>query len=269
MVDVPHTRRLWMGWLAMGLVTAGCHSTTSMAEPLQNRSQTSKAAERDERTRDDVGPVRIAQLDATDPPVFVLRGKRLGPEKLVFLHGMCGHGLGYVQSFQHAAARKGTLIAPQADVECGDGPGAKWSQDVTALDARITAALRELGHTEPIVDVCVMGMSQGATRAAALARAFPERYTRLVSMGAPTRVDPGGLRHLRGAVLMVGERERKDLMRASEQALKRQGVPATSLIIPDADHAGMGPTPEQTMGEALDWLWQNSRPVAATPAVAK
>jgi hypothetical protein len=51
-------------------------------------------------------------------------------------------------------------------------------------------------------------------------------------------------------------------MLASERALGRKGVPTKSLIIPDADHAGMGPTPEQTMGEALDWLWENSRPAA-------
>ena len=97
-------------------------------------------------------------------------------------------------------------------------------------------------------------MSQGATRAAALVREFPERYTRLVSMGAPTEVETIGLDGLRGAVLMVGERERKDLMSASEKALQRKDVPATSMIIPDADHAGMGPRPEETMGEVLDWL---------------
>lgn len=263
-----HIKRLLSGWIALGLVTTGCHSTTSMAELAKSRAETSSAREPDVRSRD-VGRVKITQLEAADPPVFVLGGEGVGPDKLVFLHGMCGHGLGYVQSFQRAAASKGTLIAPQADVVCGDGPGAKWSLDVKALDARITAAFRQLGFAEPLVDVCVMGMSQGATRAAALARAFPERYTRLVSMGAPTRVEPGGLRHLRAAVLMVGERERKDLMRASEQALKRQGVPAISLVIPDADHAGMGPTPELTMGEALDWLWENSRASAVEAETTK
>lgn len=198
-------------------------------------------------------------LDETKPPIFVVRGTPIGESKLVFLHGMCGHGLGYAQSFQHAAADRGTLIAPQADVVCGEGPGAKWSQDVAALDARIVAAFRTLGFEEPIDDVCVLGMSQGATRAAALARTFPKRYTRLISMGAPTEVESTGLGHLRAAVLMVGERERKDLMRSSEQALQRKSVPAKSLVIPDADHAGMGPTPEKTMAEALGWLYENSR----------
>lgn len=241
----------------------GCNSAASMATPAKARSTQSTQPPVGtglEGSENAAGPIRIEILDATKPPIFVLRGHGVGSAKLVFLHGMCGHGLGYAQSFQQAAAQKGTLITPQADVVCGEGPGAKWSQDVAALDARITAAFTRLGHPEPITDVCVLGMSQGATRAAALARTYPQRYTRLVSMGAPTQVNVAGLQHLQAAVLMVGERERKDLMRASEQALHRIGVPATSLIIPNADHAGMGPTPEQTMSQALDWLWQNSKP---------
>jgi hypothetical protein len=42
--------------------------------------------------------------------------------------------------------------------------------------------------------------------------------------------------------------------------LKATGVPAIFMLIPQASHGAMGPTPERTMGEALDWLWQNSRP---------
>jgi pimeloyl-ACP methyl ester carboxylesterase len=252
------TTRKWVVAI-LTLFALGCESAASQARPTTtNRAEPEEVAARS--TARSSGPVRVEVLPAVEPPVFVLRGRDVGPDKLVFLHGMCGHGLGYAQSFQHAAARRGTLIAPQADVVCGEGPGAKWSQDVAALDARITAAFRALGFSEPITDICVLGMSQGATRAAALARAFPERYTRLVSMGAPTAVDPSGLTRLRSAVLMVGSRERKDLMRSSEQALQRKGVPAKSLVIPDADHAGMGPSPEQTMAEALGWLWDNARP---------
>lgn len=245
----------------LALLGLGCESAASQGRPAASHTETENALAPSGRQPRDTGPTRVEVLDGANPPVFVLRGRELGPSKLVFLHGMCGHGLGYAQSFQHAAAERGVLIAPQADVVCGEGPWAKWSQDVAALDARITAAFRMLGFEEPIDDISVLGMSQGATRAAALARAFPERYSRLVSMGAPTAVDPSGLSRLRAAVLMVGSRERKDLMRSSEQALRRRGVPATSLVIPDADHASMGPTPEQTMAAALGWLWDNSRPL--------
>lgn len=198
-------------------------------------------------------------LDANEsPPTFVMRGGPHGPARFVFLHGMCGHGLGYAQAFQFSAAKRASLIAPQGDVSCG-GPFSKWSADVVALDARITRAFRALGDPEPEGEVTIMGMSQGASRAVALARKYPQRYTRLVSMAAPEALKVGDLRSLKGAILMAGERDRQDLQRASARALKATGVPATFMLIPGAGHGAMGPTPERTMGEALDWLWENSK----------
>lgn len=202
------------------------------------------------------GPIRMEALrENAPPPTFVMRGAPRGPGRLVFLHGMCGHGLGYAQAFQFSAAKLGTLIAPQGDVSCG-GVWSKWSGDVAKLDARIVATFRELGHAEPIDDVTVIGMSMGATRAEQLVRRFPERYTRLIAMAAPSVVDARGLRQLRGAVLMAGERDRRDLMKASERVLRASGVPAQFMLIPEATHGAMGPVPEQTMGAALAFLQQ-------------
>ncbi|HEY8943831.1 MAG TPA: alpha/beta hydrolase [Polyangiaceae bacterium] len=208
-------------------------------------------------------PLHVAVLDENEhPPTFVLRGGPLGPSRLVFLHGMCGHGMGYAQSFQYAAAKKGTLIAPQADVVCGKGPWAKWSLDIEALDARIVAAFRKLGHAGSIDDVAVIGYSQGATRAEALARRFPQRYTRLISIGAPEAPSGRGLKRVRAAVMMAGERDRRDQMHAGVRSMTAHGIPSTFILIPEARHGAMGPTPEKTMGEALDWLWRNSKPGA-------
>jgi len=187
-------------------------------------------------------------------PVFVMRGGPRGPGRMAFLHGMCGHGLGYAQAFQFSAAKKGTLIAPQGDVSCG-GVFSRWSGDTTALDARIVQTFAALLPADDAAEVAIMGMSQGADRAVALATRFPHRYTRLISMDAPTALKPGQLRSLRAAVMMAGERDRQDLMRQSAQALKASGVPVTFLVIPQAGHGAMGPTPEETMGAALDWLW--------------
>lgn len=180
---------------------------------------------------------------------------------MVFLHGMCGDGLGYAQSFQRTAAERGTLIAPQADVPCSEGASwAKWSKDITGLDRRITEAFRTLGHAEPISDVIVIGYSQGATRAETLARTFPERYTRLVLMGGPYAAKAQGLEKLRAAVAMAGDRDRLDLMKASARVLAAAKVPATFLLIPEAPHGSMGSNPEQTMSEMFDWLSQHQRP---------
>jgi predicted esterase len=202
------------------------------------------------------GPVRMDALEPrATPPTFVMFGGPRGPGRLVFLHGMCGHGLGYAQAFQFTAAKQGTLIAPQGDVSCGD-VWSKWSSNLEALDARIVATFRALGEPEPIDDIVVLGMSQGATRAVALARKYPQRYTRLVAMDGPNAITANGLHALHAAVLMAGERDRQDLMRQSQRSLAANGVPATFILIPGAIHGAMGPTPEKTMTQALDFLFQ-------------
>jgi pimeloyl-ACP methyl ester carboxylesterase len=195
---------------------------------------------------------------AADPPTWVLRGGVRGSKKMVFLHGMCGHGLGYAQAFQFSAAEWGTLVAPQGDVRCGAGPWAKWSGKIEQLDERIQRAFLALGQAAPIKDVAIMGYSQGATRAEQLARRFPERYTRLISMAAPQTPSARGL-SLHSAVMMAGERDRQDLMRAGSRALLAAGIPTTYMTIPEATHGAMGPVPERTMGAALTWLFEHSR----------
>jgi pimeloyl-ACP methyl ester carboxylesterase len=206
------------------------------------------------------GPIRMEPLDASDsPPTFVMLGGPKGPARMVFLHGMCGHGLGYAQSFQWNAAKRGTLVAPQGDRPCG-GPWAQWSGDIDALDARIVAAFHALGHEDPIDDVVLMGYSQGATRAEAMARKWPQRYTRLVLIAAPTTASPRGLSSLRAVVMMAGERDRQDLMKAGTRAMLAAGIPSTFMVIPGATHGSMGSAPEKTMGAALDWLWAHQKP---------
>lgn len=238
------------------LALAGCKARAAL--PLEETPSpvpaTAKTVVSSAR-REPAGPIRIEPLDAAaKPPTFVMRGEPRGPARLVFLHGMCGHGQGYAQAFQWNAAKKGTLIAPQGDVSCG-GVFSKWSMDIAALDARILEAFRALGDANDSAEITIMGMSQGADRAVQLAKRFPERYTRLISMAAPSTAPAAQLKQLRGAVMMAGERDRRDLMQASARALTASGVRATFMLIPQAGHGAMGPTPEQTMGAALDWLW--------------
>lgn len=205
-------------------------------------------------------PIRMEPLDPNQvPPVYVMRGAPHGSAKIVFLHGMCGHALGYAQSFQFSAAKKGLLVAPQGDVRCGAGPWASWSGDVNAIDARIVATFRALGDAGPIEDIVIMGYSQGATRAEALARRLPRRYTRAVLIAAPDAPSAGGLTALRGTVMMAGGRDRQDQMRAGVRSMQRAGIPSTFLVLPHATHGAMGDEPEKTMGTAFDWLWEHSK----------
>jgi pimeloyl-ACP methyl ester carboxylesterase len=193
-------------------------------------------------------------LDDATPPVFVMRGEPRGPGKLVFIHGMCGHGLGYAQSFSHSAARHGTLIAPQGDHPCDGTPFSKWSLNTAALDARIVSTFHSLGFPDPIADVTAIGYSQGAERAESLARKYPVRYTRLVLIAGPTKISPYGL-GVRRAVMMAGTLDRQDIMQASSKAFLAAGRSARYLALPNARHGAMGDDPEGTMGVALDWLY--------------
>lgn len=205
----------------------------------------------------DLGPVRIELLnDGAPTPTFVMRGGPRGPGRLVFLHGMCSNGLGYAQSFQWSAAQNGTLIAPQGDVSCG-GQLSKWSQDIAALDARIVGTYRALGEVGLVDDLAVIGYSQGASRAEALARRFPERYTRLVLIGAPDVPNPRGLSGVKAAVMMAGEFDDQETMQEGAAAFRGAGIRATFLPIPEARHGEMGPVPEETMGRALEWVYES------------
>jgi len=201
--------------------------------------------------------IRMEPLDAAPgPPTFVMRGEPHGASKMVFIHGMCGHALGYAQSFQWSAAKHGVLVAPQGDVPCSPGsPWAKWSLDTVALDARIQSAFRGLGHEQPATDVALIGYSQGASRAEALARRWPERYTRLILIAGPTKVSPYGLK-VRSALMMAGSLDRQDLMQASARAFLAAGRRSRYMQLPNARHGAMGATPELSMAEALAWLFE-------------
>jgi len=60
-------------------------------------------------------------------------------------------------------------------------------------------------------------------------------------------------------VMMAGARDRLDLMKAGAAAFRAADIPSTFQVIPEARHGEMGPHPEETMGAALDWLWENDR----------
>jgi pimeloyl-ACP methyl ester carboxylesterase len=246
------------GLVALALFEGSCSRAPAERSSAPALSSTSSAHKSEGSAAE--GPLHVATLDeAENPPIYVLRGGSRGPDKLVFLHGMCGHGLGYAQSFQNSAARRGTLVVPQGDVPCDTGRSARWSADIEALDTRIVRAFRTLGLAEPIDDIIIIGYSQGATRAEWLVRRFPDRYTRLVLMGGPYAAKVDGLQKLRGAVALAGDRDRLDLMQASARALKAAEVPATFMLIPDAIHGSMGREPEATMDRVFAWLSENQR----------
>lgn len=211
------------------------------------------AAARIETSRE----VRIEALRLeSDLETFVLRGAR-GPDRIVFLHGLCGHGRGYLESFQHTAAAHGIAVSPNGDKPCDDS-GRTWSHDLEAIQAHIDDSFAAAGARAPR-GITAIGYSLGASRAEALARKYPDRYDAIVLIAAPTQPSPAKLGHLRAAAMMAGTRDRQTNMRAATTSFSRAGIASEFFELPGAVHGQMGDEPERTMGAVLDWL--ESQPV--------
>jgi len=204
-------------------------------------------------------PVRVESVTLPNQTIgFVLRGAR-GKEAGVFLHGLCGHGLGYLQSFQHSAAAHGRWVAPHGDTPCGDGVFRSWSGRIQQLHEQSMLGLKAAGVDGEPKDVTLIGYSLGASRALVLARKYPDVYTKLVLIAAPSMPAPAGLERVRAAVMMAGSRDRQDAMKAGARAFERAGIPSTYQVLPGAAHGEMGSDPERAMREALSWLEDNAR----------
>lgn len=182
-------------------------------------------------------PVQVDTLAVTnDMPAFALQSGRSDGVVGVVLHGHCGHGLGFLQAFQFAAADAGRFLSLQGDRPC-HGALRSWSLDVVATDRRIDQALRTyLGETPPETLVLV-GSSQGAKLAVALARRFPKKYTRLVLLGAFETYGASGLSELAGAHFFVGEHENVWPTRETVRQWNQAGIHAEFTLIEGAGHA--------------------------------
>jgi predicted esterase len=220
----------------------------------------------DNVTDNDARRVSVEELKVPDDlPAYVLHGAR-GDAKIVFLHGMCGHGQGYVQAFANAAAEHGTVIALSGDFACGEDPAfRKWSADIQGIDGRVreafAAAEMPLAENEEVV---VIGLSQGALRAESLVERFPDRYTRAIFIGSPRAPAPARVRNLKSAVIMAGEHEGTWPMKEGAKSLVRAHVPATFIMIPGAHHAQLLEG-ERVMGDALDFVFRPA-PQAVRPS---
>jgi pimeloyl-ACP methyl ester carboxylesterase len=189
--------------------------------------------------------------------VYVVRGAH-GPHLGVFLHGLCGHPKAYLDTFPNQAARYGAFIAPNGDAPC-NGPYRSWTGKTELLDVQITEGLAKAGAKGELVDVTLVGYSMGGTRALALAKRWPDRYTKLILLGTPDTPSPRGLDKVKSAVMMAGTRDRSDKMKAGVRAFEKAGSPSIFMPLPGAAHGEMGPEAERVMGEALDWVEAHQR----------
>jgi alpha-beta hydrolase superfamily lysophospholipase len=208
-------------------------------------------------------PVEAETVDVPrDLPAFVVRGRGGECPRMIFLSGMCSHALGYIQAFEHTAHDHGGVMAVQGDIDCGGGSFRKYTPDPDRADARVREARAaacngEAGENE---ELTLIGYSQGAYLAERMAERFPNRYTRLVLIGAPTTPSPARLRRSRGAVMISGELDATYRMKEGATLLRAAGIPATYMEMPGARH-GQLLEGEDLIRRALEWLDTNARPL--------
>jgi pimeloyl-ACP methyl ester carboxylesterase len=206
-------------------------------------------------------PLEILTVAVPDDlPVFVLSGRGGSCPRTVFMHGMCGHGMGYLQAFQVAGRDRGGVMGLQGDIDCGGGTFRKYTANPAKQDERIRDAFAAVcGSDAEADDLVLMGYSQGAYIAERMAEQFPSRYSRVVLIGAPTTPSAARLRHVRGAVMISGEFDAKYRMKEGAQDLISARIPAAYMEMPGAYHGQMSDA-ERIMGDALDWLDDNALP---------
>lgn len=238
------------------------HSTSVAASPSPAPASTIPPPAPKVAARLPSSPVEAHVVEVPDElSTFAVPGRGGTCPRIVFLGGMCVHGLGYIQAFQFAAHEHGGVMALQGDIDCGNGVFRKYMADPARQDARIRKARSAVcGDAAGDADeITIVGYSQGAWLAEAMAQRFPERYARVVLIGAPKVPSVARLRQARGAVMISGTLDAPYRMKQGAEALRAAGVPATYLEMPGARH-GQLLDAERLMGEALTWLDANARP---------
>ncbi len=208
----------------------------------------------------DIDPGRPVTLAVPeDREVHVIHGEASTARAIVYLHGVCGD-IRAIRSWAKAVSPFATLIALHGDEPCGDPSRFRWSPDIIAIDRRIRRAVDVVaqsrgGHLEA-AELAIFGYSQGATRASALARELPDRYTRVVLGGSPSTPSVTNLSKTKAVVVIGGQYEAKDHMGDGVEALKRAGKRVAYFELPRASHGQYGPEAEPVLARAFAFLFE-------------
>jgi pimeloyl-ACP methyl ester carboxylesterase len=212
-------------------------------------------------------PAKVeAVLVPGDLVASVVRSKDGAPPVTVFMPGMCSNGNAYLQTFPEAARKHGGVVAIEGDQPCGASGFRTFSWDAGRQHARVEAALAAAGLAEiPRGGITLVGYSQGAALAEQMVQRWPDRYARVVLIGAPTDPAPKNFARARAVVTMSCSLDVPARMKQAAQATSRAGVPATYFEMPGCRHGNVAEA-ERIFDETFDWLRANER--AADPHAA-
>ncbi|MCL2777356.1 MAG: alpha/beta hydrolase [Polyangiaceae bacterium] len=196
-----------------------------------------------------------------DLPASIVFKTARGAPTTIFLPGICSNASAYLESFPETARAHGGILAIDGDVPCPKREGShSFSWDAARQHARIEAALAAAGvETVGAEGITVIGYSQGASIAEELAARWPNRYTRVVLIGAPKDPLPAHFRQARGLVTMSCSLDVVSRMREAARKTSLAGTPATFFEMPGCTHGNVADA-EHIFDEALSWLDTNGKP---------
>jgi pimeloyl-ACP methyl ester carboxylesterase len=193
-----------------------------------------------------------------DRSAYVLPGEDGDPRVIVYLPGMCGDATA-ADYFREAARAHGTLIAVRGDTPCDNGRF-KWRDDPAKIQARIRVAFEHVnaarGGQLRLEQALLFGYSQGADRAEKVAALYPQHYPRVVLGGPPLKPSPTRLAHAKRVVVLGGELETTENMRAGFGALQAAGIVSRFVTLECAYHGYFGTNAEAQLADVLDWVSQ-------------
>lgn len=253
--------------LAVALLAACRHpSRTVAAEPEKPTAAVATAAKMPEPPPPPA-PARVEKiLVPGDLAASVVRASDDQAPLTVFMPGMCSNGTAYLQTFPEAARAQGGVVAIEGDQPCA--PGFRtFSWDAAKQHARVEAALAAAGVREiPPEGITLVGYSQGATLAEQMVQRWPDRYRKVVLIGAPTEPSARSLGQARSLVTMSCDRDgAAPRMQKAAKAAEKAGVPATYIEMANCTHGNVTDG-EVNFTRTFDFLRDRARPLDAKAA---
>jgi pimeloyl-ACP methyl ester carboxylesterase len=207
-------------------------------------------------------PAEVVALDVPgDRAASMVRSADGGPPGTVFLPGICSNANAYLHGFPEAARKHGGVVAIEGDAPCGADPRFRsFTWDAEKVNVRIGRALSAAGVVAASAEgLTLIGYSQGAALGEKLAARWPDRYARVVVIGAPKDPAASSFARSRGVVTMSCSRDVPARMRDASKRIAQRGVPSTYLEMPGCTHGNLADG-ERVFDEAFAFLRTASAP---------
>ena len=194
----------------------------------------------------------IATVSAGARRTTMIAGDGTSARPIVFLHDACIDPKTDLGVWGLAARNLGTVLAPEGDASCPDG-SSTWTEDADQIDRRVQGAIDAGAHLDRKA-VVLVGSGIGAARAELLAKRFPDRYTRVVLIGAPAAPSTSSFSRARAVATLAGDDEPLYAMKDGSRVLDRAGISSQHWTFPGAAHGQYGAEGSRMMHEAITFV---------------